>query len=516
MPSVRTFTHIFRVVLLLVYSSAARAQFYNLPNDYFFARLTEKQLLKNDSAIHPGIQPYVVFFSPAYQHVADSHKVFKYISEDPGLNLVFYDHTIKVEPKNEKLKLRFDPLINFEGGRDLAKSTKQNLYTNTRGILASGSVGDKFYFETMFSENQSVFPQYVSDAAKSSSIVPGQGRWKTFKTTGYDYAFASGFFSVQLHKQVNLQVGHGKQKVGYGYRSLLLSDNSFNYPYARITFQAFKGKLQYSTIYASLMNLTKASVNSNTNVERLFQKKAAAFQYLSLHPNRFLHLGLFQGLVWQAGDYRNKQNITWQYANPLIFANMITYGLSGRNNVLVGAEAQVTLAKGTQAYVQYMLDELGTRGGFSSNGVQLGIKAYDVLGIKNLFLQTEYNYVGGASYQAPGTYSTQTYAHYNQNLAYTPGAGQEFLFLADYRYKRWFVNAKYNYLQNPAETKAKVFTNSVNAKIGYLINSAYNLNVCIGVNYRNQNFYNFKTLNNETGYVYLGLRTSIYNLYYDF
>lgn len=503
-------------VLLVLAMCSARAQFYNLPSDYFFSRLTERQLAARDSAIHTGIQPYIVFFSPLYAHVADSHKVFKYIHEDPGLDLAFYDHTVKVEPRTEKLKLRFDPMVNFEGGRDLAAKTKRTLYTNTRGIIASGSVGDRFYFETMFSENQSVFPDYVSVVAKNQLVVPGQGRWKTFKTNGYDYAFASGFFSVQLHKNVNLQMGHGKQKIGYGYRSLLLSDNAFNYPFVRASVQAWKGKIQYSTIYASLMNLTSASVKRNPNVERLFQKKAAAFQYLSVHPTPWLYVGLFQGMIWEAGDSRNKQNITWQYANPVLFANSLVYGLDGKNNVLIGGETQIRLSKTTQVYVQGMLDKMAKNGAKREGGVQCGVKLYDVFSVKNLFVQLEYNSVSFGSYAAPLSYSTQGYTHYNQYLAYTPGYGKELLFLADYRYHRLFVNVKYSYLENPVDKTPIAFTNGIQGRVGYLINPAYNLNVCLGVNYRNQNFYNFKTLNNETGYVFIGLRTSIYNLYYDF
>ncbi len=34
--------------------------------------------------------------------------------------------------------------------------------------------------------------------------------------------------------------------------------------------------------------------------------------------------------------------------------------------------------------------------------------------------------------------------------------------------------------------------------------------------YRTQNFSIFNTLNNEANYIYLGFRTSLYNLYYDF
>lgn len=59
---------------------------------------------------------------------------------------------------------------------------------------------------------------------------------------------ASGYVSYSSNKHFNFQVGHGKHFVGDGYRSLLLSDNALNYPYARIT--STFGKLQYTNLYA--------------------------------------------------------------------------------------------------------------------------------------------------------------------------------------------------------------------------------------------------------------------------
>jgi hypothetical protein len=59
---------------------------------------------------------------------------------------------------------------------------------------------------------------------------------------------------------------------------LLLSDNAFNYPFARFTQQWAKGRIQYNNIYAVLMNLVPAAVKQNTGAERLFQKNLTAFK----------------------------------------------------------------------------------------------------------------------------------------------------------------------------------------------------------------------------------------------
>lgn len=508
----------FTYAVLLLISSAAKAQFYNLPNDYNFSLLTERKLALKDSSIHSGIKPYIHFFSPKFVHEADSHQIFKYITEDPALDIAFYKHLIAIEPHNQNYKLRIDPILNFQVGKDIADSNGSKLTTNTRGFIASAYIGKDVYCETMFSENQSFFPDYVNAQAIASGVVPGQGRHKSFKRTGYDYAFSSGFVSYQPAKNINIQIGHGKQKIGNGYRSLLLSDNAFNYPYLRFTQQWFKGRLQYTNIYAVLMNLESASVIITANSERLFQKKPAAFQYLSYNATKFINVGLFQGVIWQAGDTRNKQQLNWMYANPLIFSHAAYYGLNNTNNVLVGADIKIKLTKTINAYGQWMADDLSNSKSLGNgSGYQLGFNYFDAMNVKNLFIQAEYNSVSEGSYISPlGPITNQSYSHYNQNLAYTPGTGSEFLVLGDYKWKRFFGNVRY---QNQViqQNKSNLYNNSiVTANIGYLINPAYNLNVSLGYVNRYQKFYNFNTPNSTTSYLYLSIKTSLYNAYFDF
>ena len=505
-------------ILFFINLTYLKSQFYNFPGDYNFSVLTEKKLAVKDSSIHSGIKPYIHFFNSKYAFAYDTNQLFKYITDDPALDAIFMKHFIRIEPKKENFKLRLDPILNLEIGKDFSDTLNRKFYTNTRGLIGSGYIGNKFYFETMFAENQSVFPDYISASAKNSLVVPGQGRWKTFKSVGYDYAFSSGFFSVQTLKNLNIQVGHGKHKIGNGYRSLLLSDNSFNYPYARISQQWLKGRISYSNIYSVLMNLDSASKFSAPNTERLFQKKAASFQYLSLNLSKFFNLSFFQGMIWQAGNERNKQDLTWQYFNPVIFSNLPIYNLNDKNNILIGTDFKLKITNKLNLYGQFMADDLSnTKKYGNAIGFQLGLNYFDFLGVKNLFVQAEYNDVNENSYvNTLGALTNQSYSNYNQNLAYTNGSGKEIIFIGDYKWKRFFMNIKYNN-HNLIQQGETVFYNQlINAKIGYLINPSFNFNIHIGVNHRSQTFKYFSGLNNETNFIYLGIKTSIYNLYYDF
>jgi len=132
-------------------------------------------------------------------------------------------------------------------------------------------------------------------------------------------------------------------------------------------------------------------------------------------------------------------------------------------------------------------------------------------------LQIEYNDVAEGSYNSPiGTTSNQSFSHYNQTLAYTPGYGKELVFLGNYKYKRFFLNAKLN-TQWLTLNGNPLYKNTIaNIQLGYTINTAYNFNVSLGYNYRDQNFYDFKLSNNKTTFYTISVKSNLYNTYYDF
>ena len=70
------------------------------------------------------------------------------------------------------------------------------------------------------------------------------------------YAFALGA-SWTPARWVNVQFGNGKQFVGNGYRSVLLSDNAFNYPYLKFSFLSHNNRWQYTTFHAKLTELQR-------------------------------------------------------------------------------------------------------------------------------------------------------------------------------------------------------------------------------------------------------------------
>jgi hypothetical protein len=452
-----------------------------------------------------------------------------------------------------KFSLTIDPLFNLELGKDLADTSGEKLYKNTRGFLLRGHIGNKFAFESSFYENQATFANYIDQYIASTddlfpskynydyNVIPGQGRAKKFKANGYDYAMASGYVSYSPIKALNVQIGHGKHFVGDGYRSLLLSDNAFNYPYARIT--TTFGKFQYTNLYTSFMNLTNGGNKIPPGIERLFQKKVGSFQTLSVNLFRRLQLGLFQGMIWEAADSNNRQHVNFNTFDPVIGINTFNYGLHGKNNLLLGFLFKVKISKSIFMYAQYVLDDIKGKDTIemrNKSGYQLGFKYYHAFTIRNLMLQGEYNSVRPYTYTSSNP--QQSYTHYNQALAHPLGANFiEAIGRLNYRIRDFFTEVKLNYIVKGKDSLFTNFGGNVfksdtfvstpvgrqitttqgiattilyqDVHVGYLINPRTNLNVVIGLSNRTEKAEG-KTV--HTQFVYIGLRTSLSNLYYDF
>ena len=494
------------LLFLLSLPFFSEAQFYSLPTSYDYNILTTRHLARRDIVVHPAMQPFIPLLNQGHHYVADTSVVFRYIKEDAALDIIFREHFIQVKPRSEPFLLRIDPVFNFEAGRDTRDTTGRNLYTNTRGFVASGTIGRRFYFESMLCENQALFPAYLTTESLVTKVVPGQGRWKQFKGAGFDFAFVSGIASIQLWRNVNLQLGHGKHKIGHGYRSLLLSDNAFNYPFVRLTQQWLKGKLRYTNVYASFMNLVPAAKVTTKNTEPLFQKKSAAFQYLELQLHPAFSLSFFQGLVWKPGDERNRQHLTWEYFSPVIYSQLAKSGLDDEEkNIVAGMDILLKLSRYINVYGQLMADKND-----DGLGYQAGIKYFDVFGIEHLSMQAEYNRVDEGAYT--GT-ATPSYFHYNQNIAFTPQNCSEQIYMLDYRIKRLVFNARYHV--QDFYSGARNSNGITNVKLGYVVNPRYNMQLGTGYIGRRNN-YIIGVPNPYTDYFYVSFKTSIYNQYYDF
>jgi hypothetical protein len=544
-----------KLVLLFFFIPVLLIAQQNLPLNREWTLAHEKKIQQDSMALCSCFKPYII--TPVHSQKDKTRSLlYRKIKQE---SLLIVNDTA------DKFYLTVDPLFNFESGKDLMDTVGKEVYKNTRGFLVRGHIGEKFAFESSFYENQATYVNYIDQYIVNTNkvfpqtsnynynVIPGQGRAKEFKTSallrkagfkekGYDYAMASGYISYSPIKLLNIQVGHGKHFVGDGYRSLLLSDNAFNYPYARIT-TTFKN-IQYTNLYTSFMNLTSGGDKIPPSTERLFQKKIGSFQLLSASFWKRLNIGIFQGMIWEGADSTNRQHVNFNTFDPVIGINALSYGLHHKNNVLLGLTLKLKISHSISIYGQYMLDDLNRKDKLgdvrNKYGYQAGLKYMDVFTIKNLMLQGEYNTVRPYAYASGNP--EQSYTHYNQALAHPLGANfNEVIGILNYRVYDFFTEIKINYVIKGTDSLFTNFGGNIfntdthtsvptgrqmhttqgvsttimyqDIHIGYLINPVTNLNIVIGLSNRMEEVQG-KTAN--TQFVYVGLRTSLANFYYDF
>lgn len=437
------------------------------------------------------------------------------------------DHLIEVDKGD--LYLTVDPLLDFSYAMDLADTTAYpdtvNLFRNTRGFLIQGKIGEQVSFRTSFLENQVYLPAYLRDFANFTGVVPGQGRHKEFNTVGFDFAYSSGFVNWRARPWLDVSIGNGKSFVGHGYRSLLLSDASFNRPYIRLQSHLMNKKLQFTYEYSELQSLDR--LPRGEVPESLFKQKGMSWQYLSYCPVPQLELGLFSSVIWQRLDSNEVLNFNYLALNPIPFSNAAILGWDDANNFVGGLNLRYKLSRTFHIYAQLALDDLNQK----RIGYQSGLRAYDIL--PGVDASLEYNTVSRGTFGS--STPLQAYTHFNQSLAHPSGTHfQEIWSEIRWQYRRFFLQLRYNYIERQIGYNSNVlttlfndddltnidpapdsqaYTNMLDARLIYLLNPKTNLRLEFGLIERLDRAENFRL---ENRIISFGLKTSIFNEYYDF
>ena len=497
---------------------------------------------------HTASKPFVYNdVANYYDFKAEKNKLQKETTTWAGRKL-WNEHLVQLQSTDYWFTI--DPVFDLEVGTD-ANADFNTTYNNTRGFLVQGGLGKNFNFYASVFESQGRFAEYVNNYAESlkafgpdPAIVPGRGIAKRFKKDGYDYPVSEAYLSYVPAKFINIQFGHGKNFIGDGYRSLLLSDVASPHPFLKLNTTFWK--LKYTNTWLWLKD-----VRDDVVQDKAFLSKYMANHYLSWNVSKKLNIGLFESVVW---DNSNNRGFDVNYLNPIIFYRAIEFETGqGAGNALLGASAKYKFNDQVNMYSQFILDEFSLgdiKGGDKSwknkYGYQLGVKYYNAFKVDNLLLQFEYNRI------RPYTYSHNTivlnYGHNNQSMAHLWGANfSEAILIGRYHFNRWFADAKLifgvrgldfnngtdnfsyggdvyrNYNDRPFDTgvtigqgnKTKIFNGNLQA--GYLVNPASNLKIFTDITVRNFNP-EAETINifkNSTVWFNFGIRTDLFNWYFD-
>ncbi len=466
-----------------------------------------------------------------------------------GKRKLLNEHLVQIQGKDYWFTL--DPVFDLQVGKD-SDADFNTTFNNTRGIYIQGGLGSKLSFSASVYESQGRFAQYFNQYAETlkafgpdPAIIPGRGIAKRFKDDAYDYPVAEAYLSYTPVKFLNLQFGHGKNFIGDGYRSLFLSDAASPSPFLKLNAKFWK--IKFTTTWLWLKDVRPEVVK-----DKAFLTKYMVNHYLSWNVSKRFNLGLFESVVWTNS---NNRGFDINYLNPIIFYRAIEFETGqGAGNAIVGASAKYKVNDNINIYSQFILDEFSLsdiKGGEKSwknkYGYQIGAKYYNAFKVNNLFLQLEYNRV------RPYTYSHNTivlnYGHNNQSLAHPWGANfSETILIGRYNYKRWYADAKLvfgfkgfdfnngtddfsyggdvfrDYNERPFDTGVEVGqgikTNISHAELqtGYVVNPATNLKLFAYISYRdfNPNATTATTFKNNSVWFSLGLKTDLFNWYFDF
>lgn len=445
---------------------------------------------------------------------------------------LMYEHWLQVQGNG--FNIYGDVILDLYTGKSTRAS--KSVEMNTRGYELAGNIGDKIYFETNFYENQGRFGGFVDSFVKRSLVIPGQANYKgTISGTSRDFSISTARLVYLPSKNWLVDIGYGKNFIGDGYRSLLLSDWSINYPYLHISYT--RKKFQYSVMWSQyISSVTRADNNSLGYYRKWAQTYVVDWNVL---PG--LNISLFESVIWpdqtRGTNYREK-DVSASLLSPVIFLHGSKSPSGVSNNDIVGLNAKFKVYSRTFVYGQMVVNQLGSS--FKNRtGFQLGLRSGDAFEIDGLNLDVEFNTVRPYTYA--GSSPDVSYTNANQPLAHPLGANfTEGIFVATYSWKHWWFRAegflaKYgldsantNYGQNifsllPSQSPVNgdiktgqgLSTKITYAdfKAAYIVNHQNNMRIEGGVTYRKETN-SLKTFNDLIFYV--GLRMSFRSLLYDF
>lgn len=440
---------LFIIVFLFVITTFSYAQsfFPNKIQNKLYTQLYEQMMRENADSLNSypfALQPYNISgnkFENKMKEYFELNTNSKIKSNNIFHRTLRTGNMIALDDfRNKNTTVAINPLFQFEGG----KSSNNTIYSINRGVKIDINFNDKVFISSSMYESLSKFPTYMNHYIDSLTVVPGMGKARNYVNgESLDYAMPIGFIGYKPNRNFYFELGNDKNFIGNGFRSLMLSDVAYSYPYFKM--QTFVGKFTFQTLWAQFVDASRNWQNTNG-----YDKKYGVFNTVSYTGFKNVEINLFQSVIWNNKDsLGNKREQEWGYFVPIIFFNSLNFNNGSPDNSVMGIDASYTIKKNTIVYGQFILDDFNVieflkgKGYFQNKfGVQLGIKSFKPLGLKNAFARAEFNIV------RPFTYANKTpavnYTHYNEALAHPLGANfKEILLDANYKVKRFLFGGTF-------------------------------------------------------------------------
>ncbi len=370
-------------MLMLLISASAQAQRYFQPLGRMYDLEMQHNLLQDTSsygsfsAMKPVLIPVTRELKAEKEGLPFGKWMKKHFLEDDFLHFESDEHEITV-----------NPIFDFQRTYDRDIKNDEKIYfLNTRGFDIFGRLGKRVYFKSEFYENQARYPRYEDSIINVMGGIPGQGFAKSFKgnsgdRSGKDWGIIFGSLSVNINKNMTVTLGNGKNFVGSGYRSVVLSDVSFSYPYLRTDLKF--GNFYYYVLWAYMQS----------DSWLYFTRGDSHYKYASYHvagwkPTPKLEMSIIEGVMWDNTD----KNGLYKYSKPnaqmfvpVMLLPMAINGFNADNRVQIGYDINYSPIHNLKFYHQYNYqgqykEPVTTDMSFNQKyyGFQFGVHWFDLL-----------------------------------------------------------------------------------------------------------------------------------------
>src|SRR5690625_1458248 len=135
--------------------------------------------------------------------------------------------------RQKDLFLSVNPILHWNYGQQV--DGNKHVFENRKGVWVRAGVENKIFIDTKIEELQLSRPDYIDRYIARYHSIPELTFYTTYKTDiipdlrGYDVFDAEAYLTIPAGKYAFAQFGYGRQFIGQGIQSLLLSDFTGNY-----------------------------------------------------------------------------------------------------------------------------------------------------------------------------------------------------------------------------------------------------------------------------------------------
>ncbi len=489
---------------MLLASAMAQAQRYFQPLGRMYDLDMQHNMLmdssKSFSAMKPVLMPLDAPLAEPKNNLPFGKWMKKHFLDDDFLHFTSDEYSITI-----------NPIFDFQRTYDRDIKHDEKIYfLNTRGYDIYGRLGKRIYFKSEFYENQARYPRYEDSIINVMKGIPGQGFAKSFKghsgdRSGKDWGIIFGALSVDINKYMKVTLGNGKNFVGSGYRSVVLSDVSFSYPYLRTDLNF--GNFYYYVLWAYMQS----------DSWLYFTRGDSHYKYASYHvagwkPTPKLELSIIEGVMWDNTDkdglYKYSKPSAQMFV-PVMFLPMAINGFNAENRVQIGYDVNYSPIHNLKFYHQYNYQGKQQNGCSDDSylGVQAGVHWFDLLFGAVPDLKTHAQFEFNHSNIADGKSSSDfwNYGYPTTTLNVVRNNSDEYVFAAELEYKHFGID--YMYQQNDWSKR-----NTVHFR--YFFNTKTKWNLYVTLQNRDVTLPKAEYHNR---FVQIGLQISpLQNFYFDF